>query len=338
MPDMWEVNEKVIAIFLSDIHLSLNPPVWRSAEPDWMKAQARPLIEIQKLQKEENCPILCAGDINDRNKGIADGWNVPPELINWAMKHLPGQHPEYSRFYGIPGQHDTPNHRYEDIYRSAFQTLVNAKKIEELEPEQETIISLYDNLIQDKFDDIRVFGFPFGFPIKPCPYTEGEKFCIAVVHDYIWIPGHSYPDAPEERSLRKLHRNPEGGKFYGYNVVVYGDNHKGFTTHAGKTTIFNCGTLMRRKSDEIDYKPQVGLLLESGEVISHYLDISKDKYLETMENEIEPEELDMTSFIKELEKLGDTVLDFKERVEQLFLHTKKISIQAKQIIINAMEK
>ena len=101
--------------------------------------------------------------------------------------------------------------------------------------------------------------------------------------------------------------------------------------------IFNCGTLMRRKSDEIDYKPQVGLLLKSGEVIPHYLDISQDKYLETIEEGETKSELDMTSFMEELEKLGNTALDFKEAMKQFF-HTGKTSDEAKQIILKAMEK
>jgi len=316
-------GSKVIAIFLSDIHLSLNPPVWRSAEPDWLEAQARPLLEVRELQRKyNNCPILCAGDIFDRNKKIADGWNAPPELINYAIDYL-------SKMYAIPGQHDLPNHQYGDIYRSAFQTLLKSGKIIEI---TSGLLPLFD-------DDNRILvsGFPPGYSIESCSY-KGEEICIAVVHDYIWIPGHSYPNAPDEKGLRKLHRNPKGGKFYGYDIVVYGDNHKGFMTHAGRTTIFNCGTLMRRKSDEIDYKPQVGLLLESGEVVPHYLDISKDKYLETIEEEEVNPELDMKSFIEELEKLDETAFDFAERMKQFLQQTKKISTQAKQIILNAMEK
>ena len=50
------------------------------------------------------------------------------------------------------------------------------------------------------------------------------------------------------------------------------------------TAIFNCGCLMRRKSDEIDYKPQIGLLLESGEIKLYFLNISKDKHLDTIDD------------------------------------------------------
>lgn len=307
----------IIAILLADIHLSLNPPVWRSAESDWMLTQCDVLAQVMELRDKYDCPVICVGDIFDR-------WNACPELINFAIAYLP------DGMYAIPGQHDLPLHQIEDIRRSAYWTLVEANKIKNIKPFRHKNFAIC-------LDNFVIYGFPFGENLVELIRPNDDKIHIAAIHDYIWIPGHSYPNAPDERMLKKLHHNPVGGKFYGYDVVVYGDNHKGFMTHAGKTTIFNCGTLMRRKSDEIDYKPQVGLLLKSGEIVPHYLDISEDKYLETMEEEISPE-LDMTSFMKELEKLGETVLDFKERMEQLFLHTKKISTQAKQIIIEAMEK
>ena len=42
---------KVLAILCSDIHLSHNAPVARSAEPDWYIAMKRPLDEIADLAK-----------------------------------------------------------------------------------------------------------------------------------------------------------------------------------------------------------------------------------------------------------------------------------------------
>lgn len=312
-------DENVIAIFLADIHLSLKAPVWRSAEPDWLEAQARVLLEIDDLQLEYECPIICAGDIFDRNKKIADGWNASPELINFVLTYLP------ENMIAVPGQHDLPNHQYQDIYRSAYWTLVKVKKIRDIK---------FENPIG--IDNLRIFGFPPGFPIDPCPYKKEGLIHIAVVHDYVWIPGCSYPNAPEEKKFGKRIAGVKNDKWMGYDIIVYGDNHKGFIHQVENTIIFNCGTLMRRKSDEIDYRPQVGLLLESGKVVSHYLDISKDKYLDTMDIAEKPD-LDMTGFIDGLEKLGATALDFRDAIK-MFLHRGKTSDEAKEIILNAMEK
>ena len=73
---------RVIAILCADVHLSLNPPVWRSNEPDWFAAMKRPLDEIKELQKKNHdCPVFCAGDIFHK-------WDSPAELINWAIDNL----------------------------------------------------------------------------------------------------------------------------------------------------------------------------------------------------------------------------------------------------------
>jgi len=310
-------DEKVLAIFLADIHLSLKPPVWRSAEPDWMEAQRRVLEEVRLLQREYNsCPVICAGDIFDRNRKNADGWNASAELINFAIEFLP------DNMYAIPGQHDLPNHQYSDIERSAYWTLVKAGKIQDISAEHFQFAN-----------DLRIWSFPPGFSIVPP--VNLEEFNIAVVHDYVWIPGHSYSNAPDEKRI-KTYKN-DYGKQYGYDVIVYGDNHKGFSKKVGETTIFNCGTLMRRKSDEIDYQPQVGLLLESGEVISHYLDTSQDKYISAAEA-IVKETLEMGEFMDELEKLGKTALDFVDAMKEYMHRAGRMSSEAKEIILNAMER
>lgn len=310
-------KSKVLAILLADVHLSLKPPIWRSAEPDWLEAQARPLNEVKLLQQKYGCPVICAGDIFDK-------WNSSPELINFALANLPDS------MYTIPGQHDLPNHQYSDIHRSAYWTLVGAGKI----------ISLPQNSFLT-LPNITLWGFPFGNELEGCLGLEGrlsngDELCVAIVHSYVWIDGYSYPNAPEDKKFGKRISGIKDNKWLGYDVVVYGDNHKGFLTQVEKTQIFNCGTLMRRKSDEIDYIPQVGLLLDTGVVIPHFLDISKDEYIAEAKERVEPL-LEMGDFFDELGKLGKTALDFKEAMKE-FLRTPSVSSEVKQIIFDAMEK
>lgn len=300
---MREIYEQeVIDILLADIHLSLKPPIWRSAEPDWFEAMRRPLDEVKALQDEFDCPILCAGDIFDK-------WNSSPELINFAIRNLP-------EMYSIPGQHDLPLHNYEDINRSAYLTLVYADKIQNVLPDCNVEVN-----------NILVRGFPYGYEVTQCPKKRKGMIHLALIHDYLWMHDKSYPNAPKENQLRT-------GHWKGYDVQVYGDNHKGFLKRTKPVRFFNCGTLMRRKSDEINYKPQVGLLLEDGSVEPHYLDTSQDKYIDIPEA-TEEGEFDMKAFIKELEELGDTALDFVDAMKQ-YIRTKKISPEAKTIILEAM--
>jgi DNA repair exonuclease SbcCD nuclease subunit len=310
-------KSEVLAILLADIHLSLKPPIWRSSEPDWLEAQARPLDEVKLLQQKYNCPVICAGDIFDK-------WNSSPELINFALANLPDS------MYAIPGQHDLPSHQLEDIKRSAFWTLVEAGKINIL---RDTSSLGKNNIIRDDIPII-VYAVPFGGDFEPASKSEKNRLNVVIVHDYAWINGCSYPNAPREKQLGRKTASFRNKKWFGYDVVVYGDNHKGFLTQIGETQIFNCGTLMRRKSDEIDYIPQVGLLLDTGVVIPYFLDISKDEYIAEAKERVEPS-LEMGDFFDELEKLGKTALDFKESMEEFF-RGGGMSAEANQIILDAM--
>ncbi len=315
---MRKQKEKVIAILCADLHLSPTPPIWRSAEPDWYKAMARSVGVLVNLQIEHDCPVLCAGDIFDKWYGAIGKQSA--ELINWAIEYLP------DNMYCIPGQHDLPDHNYGEIERSAYWTLVKAGKIKNLNIDDCSLSA----------GPMTLYGYPFGSSLYQINLDiPTEKIRVALVHEYRWMKGCSYPGAPKESKINwKIAE-------MGYDVIVYGDNHKGFYVEAncpktGRTEIFNCGTLMRRASDEIDYKPWVGLLLESWRVEKHYLDISKDKYIESVED-VPVEEMDMSEFIEELKKLGETGLEFVSRVERFFKKNKTKKV-VKQILRKGMEE
>jgi len=107
-------------------------------------------------------------------------------------------------------------------------------------------------------------------------------------------------------------------KLDGWDVAVFGDNHKGFTASAGTTRVFNCGTLMRRKTDEWGYHPQVGLLLEDGSIVPHRLNTDSD-VLEVGDKVEKDEDLatmcELGAFMDELKGLQQTELDFTEALK-----------------------
>ena len=299
-------KEKVLAIFLADIHLSLNPPVWRSAEPNWFEAMKRPILEVKALQEKYDCPVIAAGD-------IFNTWYSPPEVINFALEHLP-------YMYAIPGQHDLPLHNYEDIKKSAYWTLVEAGKI----------IDLSTDLVNISSSQLTLYGFPYGKKITPISF-QSKFLQIAIVHKYRCIKGKDYYKASEKDYLYTNEIN-----LLGYNMVVYGDNHQGFQMQTnGGTTVFNCGSLMRRKSDQLNYKPQIGLLYESGRVEPYYLDISKDKHLILDSTTDIGETPDMRMLIQELEKLDGIDMDFSE-VMVRYLKKNRIKKTICNIIMEAM--
>lgn len=313
----------ILAIFTADWHLSLNSPIWRSNEPDWLKAQTRPLLEIREIQEQysdsnkelKRIPVIVAGDIFDR-------WNSPAELINYAMQYIP------HNTYTISGQHDQPYHLLKDLRRSAYRTLELAENpIKDLE-------FYKTNIYIGNALSLELCGFSFGSNLT---WLQGEKEpatrYIAVVHKYIWKKDCSYNDklASVEDKLRPL------AEYGGYDVVVYGDNHIGFVDKVQDTIIFNCGSLLRRNADQLNYKPQIGLYLTTGDVLPYFLDISLDKHLDVTDNSIKAHGIDMKTFFEELEKLEDTSLDFETTVER-YMKDHKVSDNVQHIILKAMEK
>lgn len=299
----------VIAILVADLHLSHTAPVARSSEPSWYDAMARALGELNDLAKDHHTPVICAGD-------IFDCWNSPPEIINFAIKHLP-------KMYAIPGQHDLPHHRLEDIERSAYWTLVKAGVVSEIPPHRFTVID------QDK---LVLCGFPWGIDVakRAQKLSDREPLYIAVVHQYVWKLGSSYSDAPKGTHLSRFEKQLEG-----YDIAVFGDNHKGFIASTPNCTVFNCGTFMRRASDEIGYKPQVGLLYDDGTVKSHHLDTSQDK-IEVIEKTAANNELDITDFMAELNELGGDVLDFETAIKR-YVENYGVTKPVREVIQRVLE-
>ena len=283
------MNDPVLAICCSDIHLSLKPPLARAEEPNWFEAMARPLREIITLMQTHKAILLVAGDIFDK-------WNAPAELINFAMRELP------HLFYAIPGQHDLPSHRHDLAHRSAYGTLVESCHITELTPKPIRVNGLI------------LSGFPFGSEISCTIPFPSKHPHVALMHEYLWVPGHCYTGAPKESKLGK-----HAKKFAKFDAVIVGDNHIGFSrTLKSGTHLMNCGTLLKRKSNEARYKPQVGLLHQSGKITPHLLDTSKDIITELVTEECDTpdDEDDIADFIETLAKVEASDLNFKETLER----------------------
>lgn len=297
MPDVPKAS--VIAVLCSDIHLSARPPVYRSNEPDWYAAMARPLNEIKTIANHYDVPVICAGDIFDK-------WLVPPELINFAIAHI-------DNWYAIPGQHDLPYHSYEQIEKSGYWTLVAAGAVQALAPG-----------IGRSVGEMCMYGYPWGFPIKECPDGPNLACRLAVCHKYIWKDGTEFRGA-----ARTGHIDAFADVLKTYDAAVFGDNHVGFVARP----VFNCGTLMRRKADEATYQPQIGLLLRSGVVMPHYLDTSKDHYLALAEDAPEGKViLELADFIQQLSSLSSGAVDFSDAVTA-YCERNELTDTAKHILL-----
>ncbi len=308
-------SPSIEALCIADLHLSHNPPLARSSEPNWYETQAEYLAQVRKLREDlenkslrgsfakKQIPILACGDIVDR-------WSAPVELVNWMLIHLP-------KMYSIYGNHDLPYHNPKDLHKSAFYTLVQTGLITLLSPKQPL-----------ELGHLRIHPFPFGEEIKPLLTPHDLVLEIALVHSYFWVRGKGHVGASLSQRASRLK-----DKFLGYDLVISGDNHVSFEYKK----LFNVGSLMRRNSDQVDHKPSVGLIYSDGSIKRYYLDVSKDKFLEKeMINSLENKDLDISEFLEELKNLGESALDFGEAVKRKIIKD-RINKDTEKIILGAME-
>lgn len=298
-----------IAVLISDLHLSLSRPACRNDE-DWLKTQADYLAQVKVMAKTglpTEMPVVCAGDIFDR-------WNPPPELIRFALDHLP------DGMLSVPGQHDLPNHMMTQKHRSGYGVLAAVGKIQDL--------SQFDYIIPKKLQAV-FYGFGWEQEIVP-PRREAAEHLphVAVIHRYCWVNDKKYPGAPDSAHVSKYK-----SAIRSYDAAVFGDNHQSFLVRIGDCSVFNCGGFIRRKSDEIAYQPSVGFLFSDGIIKRKALDTSRDVFIEAAQERPEVP-VDLQAFIDQLEGLGEHGPNFQEAVvnhlrnEEVEPRTKKLILQS----------
>lgn len=312
MPNMSGPVKTPIAVVCSDIHFSHTPPPCRACEPDWYVAMERPFVMMAQLCNLHKIPLLVGGDIFDR-------WDNRSELVNFAIG-------VFARFeygvYAIPGQHDLPQHNYEDIRRSSFWTLKAAGAISNMKWGWHYF----------KKPSWALACVPWGHDIPKVFAEEVRGPKVALIHKYIHTTGHSYPGAPEESKVVGYR-----DALAGYDVAFFGDNHKGFKSQLGGCCVVNCGGLIRRKSDEYDYKPCCAILYADGEVSRRHV-LTDDERFERTENEdIELEDAaGLAAFIDDLKVLQARSFDFREEV-RTYLRSNPISQRAADILLAALD-
>ncbi len=285
-------TRRPIAVLCADLHLSLTPPPARAGEKNWVEAMARPLREINIAATNANVPVICAGDVFDR-------WNAPVELVNIAAGLMPS-----TRIFSIPGQHDLPLHNLSDLKRSAYWTLCMMGALHDRCAGDGCITTSLKNGVCLHFS-------AWGSEIPPTP--QDEQMHILITHRYVWAEGASYPGADESGHIKSLSKTLKG-----YAVAVFGDNHKGFTsTTPDGTVVFNCGGMMRRKSDEADYRPGYGMLFSDGTVERRYFDTSKDVFTPVTESSPLLATGSFDKFLSSLSELQTAVPDFPTVLRRL---------------------
>lgn len=297
----------VVAILLSDIHLTLKKPRCRHQEVDWLEVQRRQLAEVRELAKVHDCPVLCGGDIFDR-------WNVPPELIGFALNELP------DGMISVAGNHDLPYHSLEEMNRSAFGVLVTAGKIRLADPL---------GIMADS--SLRVHGFSWGQDISPLSRKEDDCAHVLLAHKYVCsdkTTGYvGVSDSEKYAQWKKL--------FATYDAVHLGDNH----TYWKRGTCFNPGSFYRRTVD--DKAPVVGLLHKNGKRFRVDPSPLKTAELDVIDYDVKeavkftPNE-EVAEFIQSLRHSSESKLNYTTALKE-FIKKEKTPESVSDLLLQAVE-
>lgn len=269
---------------------------------------------IRDTMQENKCTnVIYTGDIFHK-------WNSSPELINFAIKNLPPG-------WAIPGNHDLPEHNLTEIDRSAYGTLVAAGVLKPLHHitsvEGETWIT--ENLV--------AYGFPEGIDYGATwklNTTKKTPIYLAVVHDYCWLDGHSFPGCPEEKHA-KVHAS--GLYRLGFTAGVFGDNHQGFL-YTGKPPVLNVGGLIRRNSDEKTRKLQLGLVYSDG-TLGTWEYLADDRWEESIIDLPEKDAHDLEDLMDTLNSLKSETIDFGDAIRQRLKH-KPVSNAVRRLLLRSI--
>lgn len=289
-------------------------------------------------QPRPKLPLFIAGDIFDK-------WKVSPDLVNMTIRHLRDWP---APIYCVPGQHDLPYHSYPDVQKSSYWTLVEAGVVRHVptvapggegryETSPITKKQPFGNYVQlakskktGKTIVVQGMGWKQKWP-EPIPKCHNVLFA----HRYLWMDeSNGYVGAPDDEKLSKLVKVLEG-----FDAAFFGDNHKGFLAKPKKkrkTWVMNCGTFMRRRSDEKEYQPRVGFLMGDCSIKRHKLDC-KDLWNEDpLITSITGGQLDPSGLIELFGEAGEGVLDFVEALVR-YLDKHKVSDALRKIIMQCLE-
>lgn len=204
----------------ADWHLSRSTPISR-IDTDYFQTSLDKVKQLVLLAKKYEACLFVAGD-------IFDSMRVTPYMINALTEVLKGV-----KVYTVAGQHDMEYRNLSDA--CAYNTLRNTGAIHHVQGTETITIA---------GRDYKLLGISFtdDIPSK----TDAD---IVLIHKTITKgnPPFFLKDAIKSTDLMKL--------FSKSKFIISGDYHVPFAVKNDKQVLINCGSLMRKAKDQIDYEP-----------------------------------------------------------------------------------
>lgn len=286
-------NRPANAILTADLHLTSKIPISRI--DDYFQAQANKLRFLWELSMENNnCPILCAGDVFDH-------WKASPWLCSWAYRHLP------KNMIAIPGNHDLPMHSMEEYDKSALFLLEIVGGL--------TVLKNESILIPG---DIEIVGLSFGgyeSSMIGSYFGKDAHRKILLIHEMVW-PGSKKPVwAPNSYTVKDIFFEAEGE----VDLIVSGDNHQAFTAEMDGCLLVNPGSMLRRTADQADFTPVCYLYFaDDNTVESVFYPIEKGVHNIDHLTEKKDRDARITAYIERINDNWEGGLSFQQNLRAFF--------------------
>lgn len=296
---------KASAILLSDWHIREDQPACRT--DNFWEAQENKIDFILNLAKENDCPILCAGDLGHKPR-----WSC--RLLEWAINKFRGY-----KIFVIAGQHDILEHRLETWPQSGIGVLNAAGAVE--------FIS-FPKIINNKFI---VYPFSYGEEIIAPQKNDSDLPKIAMVHQMIVETKDLFPNqnALKGNQLLKKHLK--------FSLICSGDNHNPFVSEYEGRLLVNPGSMMRMTGAQIDHTPRVyKWYAEENTVEAIYLPIEQGVVTRIHIEDKEIRDKRMESFVSRMTDDFEVSLSFENNLEEYF-QTNRTKPSVKDKAFAAME-
>lgn len=285
------------AVLCSDLHIRPDTPACR--KDDYGKAQESKIDFILDLCKKYDCKMLVSGDFG--HKSLNDGW--PTELLRWAIDKFKEVRPVV-----IPGQHDLPSHRIENIKKSGIGVLHAAGAIQ--------IINEPTSFLSGSGHEFVIFPFPYGMPME-APQEPVRCPLIAMTHQMVINKKTLWPGQEGFEYGNQLLK-----KFKSFDVILSGDNHQSFDNELDGRFLVNPGSMMRMTLDQKEHEPAVYLWDGTNKKIQRVLlpieaDVIDERYEEkNLQSELQRKRLE--SFISKVRQDVEIELSFEDNLKKYF--------------------
>jgi len=281
---MWEENVNMKFICCADLHFTDKTPPNRV--DNYFETQCQKLHFILHHTEINNAALLVAGDIFDSAKAP---YKVTKRIMNIIQKY---NVPIYITF----GQHDLNYHKkgLENTPLGTLSTLEN--------------ITILQNDKTVNVGGITIIGAGWNEE----PEIEAD---ILITHQMITHKGPLFPGQKDYSTARRTLK-----KYPWAKVIVSGDNHEAFVLRMKKQKLINCGSMMRKRKDQMWYFPCIWLLDTDNWLIEEIeIDIQASSDVFDLEK-IEREEIQEDMQKQAKENINDLIdsLDMKEKTKPKF--------------------